>query len=103
MQHHGGKSLPWPHWLKRVAGADLDQQFLLSQLARRGPSNDGANLPALVRAASERTRIGPALADLEFDSEREHNQSYIRQRLGAHSGIPAKRGKKTWRVYGVRA
>ncbi|MGB8473349.1 MAG: transposase [Candidatus Acidiferrum sp.] len=41
------------------------------------------------------------LADAEFDSERNH--TYIRQRLGAQSVIPAKRGKKTWRVHGVRA
>jgi len=40
------------------------------------------------------------LADAEFDSERNH--TYIRQRLGAQSVIPAKRGKKTWRVRGVR-
>jgi Transposase DDE domain len=45
----------------------------------------------------------PALcqADAEFDSERNH--SYIRNQLGAQSVIPAKRGKKTWRVHGVRA
>jgi len=41
------------------------------------------------------------LADAEFDSERNH--TYIRQQLGAQSVIPAKRGKKTWRVHGVRA
>ena len=28
---------------------------------------------------------------------------YIRQQLGAQSVIPAKRGKKTWRIHGVRA
>jgi hypothetical protein len=44
---------------------------------------------------------GCALADAEFDSERNH--PYIRQRLGAQSVIPAQRGKKTWRVRGVRA
>ncbi len=41
------------------------------------------------------------LADAEFDSERNH--CYIRKQLGARSVIPAKRGKKTWRVRGVRA
>ena len=41
------------------------------------------------------------LADAEFDSERNH--TYIRRQLGAQSVIPAKRGKKTWRVRGVRA
>ncbi|MBZ5541827.1 MAG: transposase [Acidobacteriia bacterium] len=81
--------------------ADLDQQFLLSQIARRGPCNDCANLPAVVEAASEQTRIGLVLADAEFDSGR--NRTYIRQHLGARRVIPAKRGKKTWRVRGVRA
>src|SRR6266446_4690075 len=101
MHHHGQKPLPWRHWLKWVVAVDLDQQFVLSQLARRGPWNDCANLPAVVEAASQQTRIGLVLADAEFDSERNH--TYIRKRLGAQSVIPAKRGKKTWRVHGVRA
>jgi Transposase DDE domain len=87
--------------LKWVVVADLDQQFLLSQMARRGPGNDCANLPAVVQAASQDTRIGLVLADAEFDSERNH--TYIRRQLGAQSVIPAKRGKKTWRIHGVRA
>ena len=101
MHHHGQKPLPWRHWLKWVVVVDLDQKFLLSQIARRGPWNDCANLPAVVKTASQQTRIGLVLADAEFDSERNH--TYIRKNLGAHSVIPAKRGKKTWRVRGVRA
>jgi len=80
---------------------DLDQQCLLAQIARRGPWNDCASLPAVVQRASEQTPIGLVLADAEFDSERNH--TYIRQRLGAQSVIPARRGKKTWRVRGERA
>jgi hypothetical protein len=101
MHHHGQKPLPWRHWLKWLVVADLDHQFLLSQSARRGPWNDCASLPSMVEAASHQTRIGVVLADAEFDSERNH--AYIRQRLGARSVIPAKRGKRTWRVRGVRA
>jgi hypothetical protein len=101
MHHHGQKPLPWRHWLKWVVVVDLDHQFLLSQITRRGPWNDCANLPAVVEAAAEQTHIGLVLADAEFDSERNH--TYIRQRLGAQSVIPAKRGKKTWRLHGVRA
>ena len=101
MHHHGQKPLPWRHWLKWVVVVDLDHQFLLSQIARRGPWNDCANLPAVVQAACEQTRIGLVLADAEFDSERNH--TYIRKQLGAQSVIPAKRGKKTWRIHGVRA
>jgi hypothetical protein len=101
LHHHGQKPLPWRHWLKWVVVADLDQQFLLSQTARRGPWNDCAHLPALVEAAGRQTRIGLVLADAEFDSERNH--TYVRQQLRAQSVIPAKRGKKTWRLHGVRA
>ena len=101
LHHHGQKLLSWRHWLKWMVVADLDQQFLLSQSARRGPWNDCANLPAVVGAASRETPIGLVLADAEFDSERNH--TYIRQKLGAQSVIPAKRGKKTWRLHGVRA
>src|ERR1700687_4219382 len=61
MHHHGQKPLPWRHWLKWVVVVDLDHQFLLSQIARRGPWNDCANLPAVVQAASEQTRIGLVL------------------------------------------
>jgi hypothetical protein len=99
--HHGQKPLPSGQWLKWVVVVDLDQQFVLSQLARRGPWNDCANLPAVVAAASEQTPIGLVLADAEFDSERNH--TYIPQHLGAQSVIPAKRGKKTRRVRQVRA
>ena len=88
-------------WLKWVVVVDLDQQFVLSQIARRGPWNDCANLPTVVEAASKRTPIGLVLADAELDSERNHK--YIRQQLGAQSVIPAKRGKKTWRIHRVRA
>ncbi len=45
----------------------------------------------MVEAASEETRIGLVLADAEFD--REKNHTYVRQILGAHSVISAKRGK----------
>ncbi len=41
------------------------------------------------------------LADAEFDRERNH--TYVRQTLRARSVNPAKRGKKTWRIHGVRA
>ena len=101
LHHHGQKPLPWRHWLKWLVVADLDQQILLSESARRGPWNDGGSLPAVVEKATEQTRIGLVLADAEFDSERNH--TYIRQRLGVQSVIPAKRGKRTWRLRGVGA
>jgi hypothetical protein len=37
LHHHGQKPLPWRHWLKWVIVADLDQQYVLSQMARRSP------------------------------------------------------------------
>jgi hypothetical protein len=101
LHHHGQRPLPWRHWLKWVIVADLDWQLLLSQQARRGPWNDCASLPAVVETASKQTCIGWVLADAESDSERNH--TYIRRHLRARSVIPAKRGKKTWRVQGVRA
>jgi hypothetical protein len=101
MYHHTNQPLPWRHWLKWLVAVDVDRQLLLSQTARRGPWNDCGNLPGLVEAASRQTRIGLVLADAEFDSERNH--TYIRQQLRAQSIIPAKRGKKTWRIRGVRA
>jgi hypothetical protein len=52
MPHHGQKPLPWRHWRKWVVAVDLDHPFVWSQLARRGPWNDCANLPTVVEAAS---------------------------------------------------
>jgi hypothetical protein len=101
MYHHTNQPLPWRHWLKWLVAVDVDRQLLLSQTARTGPWNDCGNLPGLVEAARRQTRIGLVLADAEFDSERNH--TYIRQQLRARSIIPAKRGKKTWRIHGVRA
>ena len=101
MYHHSGQPLPWRHWLKWLVTVDVDRQLLLSQTARTGPWNDCANLPALVKAANQVVPIGLVLADAEFDSERNH--TYIRQPIRARSIIPAKRGKKTWRLHGVRA
>ncbi len=101
MHHHTQKPLPWRHWLKWLLVADLDEQVILAQSARTGPWNDCANLPALVGSASRVAQIGLVLADAEFDSERNHR--YIRGQLGAQSVIPARRGKRTWRIHGVRA
>ena len=41
------------------------------------------------------------MADAEFDSERNHR--HIRDQLGADSIIPAKRGKPSWQLHGIRA
>lgn len=101
MYHHTNQPLPWRHWLKWLVVVDVDRQLLLSQKARHGPWNDCAHLPDLIQTASRQTKIGLVLADAEFDSERNH--TYVRQQLHAQSIIPAKRGKKAWRIHGVRA
>ena len=101
LYHHTGQPLPWRHWLKWLVTVDVDRQIILAPAARTGPWNDCANLPLWVEAANQVAPIGLVLADAEFDSERNH--TYIRQQLGARSIIPAKRGKKTWRIQGVRA
>lgn len=81
LHHHGQKPPPWRYWPKWVVVVDLDRQCVLAQMARRGPWNDCASLPAVVLTASQQTRIGLVLADAEFDSERNH--TFIRQRLRA--------------------
>jgi hypothetical protein len=79
------------HWLKWLVVADVDRQIILAQRARQGPWCDTGALPELLDAASRRMPIGLVLADAEFDSEQNHR--HIRQRLGAHSVIPATRGR----------
>ena len=101
MHHHTDKPMPWRHWLKWLTVVDVNRQLILAQSARQGPWNDCANLPALVAEAHQLMPIGCVLADAEFDSERNHK--FCREPLKAKSIIPAKRGKKTWKIHGIRA
>jgi hypothetical protein len=57
--------------------------------------------PSLVAEAYHYTSVGCVRADTEVDSERNHG--FCRQQLMADSITPAKRGKKSWKIHGVRA
>jgi hypothetical protein len=100
-QRDHGDGLEWRHWCKWTVVIDVLRHCVLAQAARPGPYNDCATLRPLVDAAQQVTPVGLVLADAEFDSERNHQ--HIRQVLGAKSIIPAKRGKATWKIKGVRA
>jgi len=97
-----GEGLPWRFWLKWVVVVETKHQLLLAQIAKRGPYNDCALLRPLLDMAHQ---VMPAaslvLADAEFDSERNHK--HIREVHHMQSIIPAKRGKKTWKLKGIRA
>jgi hypothetical protein len=80
---------------------DVVARAVLAQVARPGPYNDCATLRSLIDAAHAITPVKRILADAEFDSERNHQ--HIRQVLGAHSVIPAKRGCVHWQIKRVRA
>lgn len=99
-QRDHGQGLEWKAWCKWVIAVDVERQVILSQLARPAPVNDCASLPALVSAAGKVQPVGTVLADAEFDSQRNHR--FCRDELGAISIIPAKRGKKTWNIKGIR-
>jgi Transposase DDE domain/Transposase domain (DUF772) len=96
-----GEGLPWRHWCKWTVVVDVLRRCVLAQAARQGPYNDCATLRPLVSAAHEVTPVGLVLADAEFDSERNH--LHVREVIGADSVIPAKRGKASWKIKGVRA
>ena len=99
-QHHGGAALPWRYWLKWLLCVDVDNQLVLAQQARQGPTNDCAHLPEVVDEAARHGPLARVLADAEFDSERNHR--HVRLQHGAQSVIPAKRGKRTWKIQGWR-
>ena len=101
MDHPTGQPLPWRHWRPWLVTVEVARPLRLSQAARLGPGNDCANLPLWGEAASPVAPIGRVLAAAEFARERNH--PYIRQPLRAPSILPAKRGKKSWRIQGVRA
>jgi DDE family transposase/transposase-like protein DUF772 len=96
-----GDGLPWRYWLKWVVVVETKHQLLLAQIARHGPYNDCAALRPLVDQARPVMSAKYVLADAEFDSERNHR--HIREVHGMQSIIPAKRGKQTWHIQGVRA
>ena len=96
-----GEGLPWRFWLKWVVVVETKHQLLLAQIAKRGPYNDCALLRPLLDMAHQVMPASLVLADAEFDSERNHK--HIREVHHMQSIIPAKRGKKTWKLKGVRA
>jgi hypothetical protein len=96
-----GQGLTWRHWLKWVVVVDLPRRFILAQVAKPGPTNDGATLRPLLDRVRHLAAVRLVLADAEFDSELNH--TFIRQVVGADSSIPAKRGKRTWHLHGIRA
>lgn len=89
------------HWPKWVVAVDVPRRVVVGQLAFAGPANASALLRPVVDMARQAGEISLVLADAEFDSERNHH--HIRDQLGADSIIPAKRGKPTWRLRGIRA
>ena len=91
----------WHRWVKWLVVVDVPRRTVVAQVAKWGPTNDSATLRPLVDAAAPLVPIRRVLADAEFDSERNHR--HIRGVVGAESIIPAKRGKKTWHLHGVRA
>ncbi|MGB9334595.1 MAG: transposase [Candidatus Acidiferrales bacterium] len=93
IEQHSRGMTRWSHWLKYLIAGDLDDQLILAQRARQAPWCDCRALPSLADAAARVTPIGLLLADAEFDTEANHQ--HIRQRLGARSIIPAKRGRSS--------
>ena len=89
------------HWPKWVVAVDVPRRVVLGQLAYAGPANASAMLRPVVDLAQQTGEIRLVVADAEFDSERNHH--HIRDQLGADSIIPAKRGKSTWQLHGIRA
>ena len=91
-----GEGLPWRDWLKWVVVVETKHQLLLARIAKRGPYHDCALLRPLVDVTHQVMPASFGLADGEFDSERNHK--HIREVHHRQSIIPAKRGKKTWKL-----
>lgn len=100
-QNRGGKPMLWRKWLKWLVVVDTQSQLVLAQEACSGPYNGSAMLRPLADVAHTLSPFGWLLADAEFDSERNHR--HVRQKIGALSVIPAKRGAANWEVGGYRA
>src|SRR6266513_2144720 len=98
-EQHGGAPMPWRYWLKWLLAVDTQRRLILAQRAHQGPVNDCATLRPLLDevAAGNHIGIGTVVADAEFDSERNH--LHIREKIGAESIIPAKKGKPGWKIH----
>ncbi len=97
-----GQGLTWRHWLTWVVVVvDLPRRIILAHVAQPGPTPDGATLRPLLEHARHLAPIRCVLAAGAFDRDLTH--PCIRQMVGATSSIPAKRGKKTWHLHGIRA
>jgi hypothetical protein len=48
----------WRDWLQWILAVDVDRRVILAQTARRGPTQDGARWPPLVKASRERVPAG---------------------------------------------
>jgi hypothetical protein len=97
-QNRGGKPMLWRKWLKWLVLVDTQSQLVLAQEACSGPYNGSAMLRPLADVAYALNPFGWLLADAEFDSERNHR--HVREKIGALSAIPAKRGGASWEVGG---
>lgn len=100
-QNRRGKPMLWRRWLKWLVLVDTQSQLMLAQEACSGPYNGSAMLRPLADVAHTLTSFGWLLADAEFDSELNHR--HVREKIGALSVIPAKRGGAGWEVGGYRA
>jgi hypothetical protein len=89
------------HWPKWVVAVDVQRRVVLGQLAYAGPANASSTLRSVVDLARQTGEIGLVVADAEFASERNHD--HIRNHLAADRILPAKRGKSTWQLHGMRA
>jgi Transposase DDE domain/Transposase domain (DUF772) len=101
LTRHRGAERTRQHWPKWVVAVDVPRRVVLGQLAYAGPANASALFRPVVDRARPTGVIGLVLADAEFASERNHH--HIRDHVGADSILPAKRGKLTWQLQGIRA
>jgi hypothetical protein len=89
------------HWPKWGGAVEVPRRLVLGQRADAGPAHASARLRPVVDRARQSAVIGLVLADAAFARARHHR--HIRDQLGADRSIPAKRGKHTWQLHGIRA
>jgi hypothetical protein len=95
------KGFAWRHWLTWTIAIALGSRLVVAHTARRKPYHDGATLRPSVDASNPRVTVGLMLPDAECESARHHQ--YLRHLIGAARVLPAKSGKATWRIAGLRA
>src|SRR5262249_33186635 len=101
LTRHRGMERTRQHGPKWGVVVEVPRRVVLGQLTYAGPTKASSTVRPVVDRARQTGVLGRGVAAAEF--ARERTQRHLRDQVGADRIIPAKRGKSTWQLHGIRA